>query len=363
MASSIYAVIMAGGSGTRFWPASRQRTPKQLLALAGRESLLAATARRLSPLIAPDCVYVVTGALLQEATARAVPQVPPAQVLAEPAPRNTAPCVAWALATVLRRDPEAVLAVLPSDHFIADEPAFQRAVAKALDVAKEDYLVTIGIVPTRPETGYGYIEVGDKLPNEAHRGAFVATRFVEKPDRATAEAFVAGGKHLWNAGMFFFRGQAMARAFEKLLPEAWQGALAITAARAQGEQETLARVFPTLPSVSIDNAIMEKADRVAVIPGDFGWNDVGSWESAWELATKDSDSNALPEGSVRVDARGNYVCDRTTTGNKRVYALVGVSDLVLVETDDAVLLIPRDRAQDVRSVVEELKKRGDKDRL
>jgi mannose-1-phosphate guanylyltransferase len=370
MASGIYAVIMAGGAGTRFWPASRRAMPKQLLALASdaNESLLGATARRLAPLIAPERVYVVTGGHLKEATAKAVPGVPDGQILAEPAPRNTAPCVAWALVTLLRQDPEAMLAVLPSDHFIADEPAFLRAVEKALDVARDDYLVTIGVVPTRPETGYGYIEVGESLsaPSASTEspGASVAARFVEKPDRARAEAFLSGGKHLWNAGMFFFRGQAMARAFEKHMPDVWQGALAIDAAARRGEEaEALARVFPGLASISIDNGIMEKADRVAVVPGDFGWNDVGSWESAWELALKDGEGNALPAGSIQVDARGNFVCDRTTGGSKRLYALVGVSDLVLVETDDAVLLIPRDRAQDVRSVVEELKSRADKGRL
>jgi mannose-1-phosphate guanylyltransferase len=280
------------------------------------------------------------------------------------------------VATLLRRDPEAIIAVLPSDHFIGDEPAFLRAVEKALEVAKEDYLVTIGVVPTRPETGYGYIEVGDVLASSSEESsakssnspkspsAYAAARFVEKPDRARAEAFVKGGKHLWNAGMFFFRAKTMAKAFEKDLPDVWKGAIDIDAAAKAGNGAgVLAQVFPTLPSISIDNGIMEKADRVAVVPGDFGWNDVGSWESAWELAPKDGEGSSLPEGSIAVDARGNYVADRTTTGKKRVYALVGVSNLVLVETDDAVLVIPRDRAQEVRSVVEELKKRGDKSRL
>jgi mannose-1-phosphate guanylyltransferase len=337
--------------------------PKQLLPLAGvpNESLLAATARRLEPLVSADRVYVVTGARLAESTRQALPLVPPSQILAEPAPRNTAPCVAWAVATLLRREPGATVAVLPSDHFIGDEPAFRTAVSKAEEIASRGYLVTIGIVPTRPETGYGYVEVGDKIASGAVAlDAFVAARFVEKPDRARAEAFVSGGRHLWNAGMFFFRAEVMAQAFEKHLPEVWRGILDIDAAARHGrESEVLGRVFPTLHSVSIDHGVMEKADRVAVVPGRFGWNDVGSWESAWELAKKDGADNAVPAGSITIDARGNYVCDRTTSGSKRVYALVGVKDLVLVETDDAVLVIPRDRAQDVRSAVEALKKRND----
>jgi mannose-1-phosphate guanylyltransferase len=260
----------------------------------------------------------------------------------------------------LRRDPEAIVAVLPSDHFIGNEPAFLSSIEDALVVAKEDYLVTIGIVPTRPETGYGYIEVGERLSPSA----FHVARFIEKPDRSRAEAFVAGGKHLWNAGMFFFRARTMARAIEQHMPSLYRGLVDIEDAAARGQEpEVLARVFPTLPSVSIDHGIMEKAERIAVVPGDFGWNDVGSWESAWELARKDVANNALPDNAIAVDAKGNYVCDRTTVGGKRVYALVGVSDLVLVETDDAVLLIPRERAQDVREVVQILRSRNDQSRL
>jgi mannose-1-phosphate guanylyltransferase len=367
-ATNLYAIVMAGGAGTRFWPLSRSDTPKQLLALAGdsREPLLAATVRRLAPLVPAARIYVATGERLAEATARALPGVPRAQILAEPVPRNTAPCVGWAVMTILRRDPDAVIAVLPSDHFIASEPGFLRAMERAVEVAADDSLVTIGIVPTRPETGYGYIEVADRLAPSA-RGlpeAYRVARFVEKPDRARAESFVAGKRHLWNAGMFFFRGRAMTRAIEAHMPELWRGLEEIEVAAHRGEEtEALSRVFPRLPSVSIDNGVMEKAERIAVVPGDFGWNDVGSWESAWELAPKDAEENALPEGAVKVDARGNYVCDRTSGTSRRVYALVGVSNLVLVETDDAVLLIPRERAQEVRAVVEALKARGDKGRL
>jgi len=355
--SKVYAVIMAGGAGTRFWPASRSLRPKQLLPLAGasNEALLSATVRRLAPLVTEDRVLVVTGEHLAEATARAVPKVPATQILKEPAPRNTAPCIAWANATIARLDPEAVVMVLPSDHFIADEAGFQRVLAAAVASAERGRVTTVGIVPTRPETGYGYIEVGDALEAEAR----TVKRFVEKPDRERAESFVAAGpsRYLWNAGMFFFKVRDMAALLERHLPGVAAGVSRIdAAARAGDASEVVREVFPTLESVSIDHGVMEKAEGLAVVPGDFGWNDVGSWQSAWELASHDSHGNAVGPDDVAIDARNNLAV--SLGASKKAVALVGVSDLVVVETDDAILVIPRDRAQDVRLVVDELKKRG-----
>jgi mannose-1-phosphate guanylyltransferase len=360
--NDVYAVIMAGGAGTRFWPASRELRPKQLLPLAAPgESLLAATVRRIAPIVPPERVYIATGAKLVDATARDLPGVPRANLLAEPVARNTAPCIGWATATIARKNPEALVMVLPSDHYISDEPGFLKVIERALAGARAGHLATIGIVPTRPETGYGYIEVGAAVAELASHGVSEVARFVEKPDRARAEGYVAGGKHLWNAGMFFFRARDMAAAIERHLPELAGGLARIDAAAARGDEaRELAATFPTLPSVSIDNGVMEKASRLAVVKGSFGWNDLGSWESAWELAPKDAAGNAAPEGTITVEAAGNLVSDLTTPGKpKRVYALVGVSNLVVVETDDAVLVMSRERAQDVKAVVAELKKRGD----
>jgi mannose-1-phosphate guanylyltransferase len=361
----VYAVIMAGGAGTRFWPASRALRPKQLLPLAGgsEETLLAATVRRLAPLVTEDRVIVVTGKHLAEATAKAVPNVPRAQILCEPAPRNTAPCIAWATATIARLDPDALVAVLPSDHFITDEEEFRRVLDHALKTAAGGRVTTVGIVPTRPETGYGYIEVGDVLDGESGpRSAKSVVRFVEKPDRARAEEFVAGGRHLWNAGMFFFRASEMAQLVERHLPDLAAGVAKIDeAARAGNESAVVDAVFPTLPSVSIDHGVMEKAAGLAVVPGSFGWNDVGSWQSAWELGSPDASGNALSGGALAIEAKNNLV--RTLGTSKKVVALVGVNDLVVVETDDAILVIPRERAQDVRLVVEALKASGRTDLL
>jgi mannose-1-phosphate guanylyltransferase len=356
----VYAVIMAGGAGTRFWPASRELRPKQLLPLGGdpNESLLAATVRRIAPLVPASNVYIATGAKLADATSRELPHVPRANVLAEPVPRNTAPCIGWATATIARSNPDAIVMVLPSDHYITDEEGFRALIAKAIAGARAGYMATIGVVPTRPEVGYGYIELGAEIDG----GMREVARFVEKPDRARAEQYMAGGKHLWNAGMFFFRARTMLDAIRGCMPDLADGLARIDAAASMGDEaRELASTFPGLPSVSIDTGVMEKASRLAVVPGNFGWNDVGSWESAWELASKDDAGNALPARAVAVGARGNLVRDLTSEGTraKKVFALVGVNDLVIVETDDAVLIIPRDRAQDVRSVVQALKTRGD----
>jgi len=353
----VHAVILAGGSGTRFWPASRRHMPKQLLPLAGRadERLIAATVRRIEPLVPMQRIWISTGADLVDATAAVLPGIDRSHLLAEPVARNTAPCIGWASAAIARADPDAVIAVLPADHFIADEPAFRAVLERALRTAENGWLTTVGIVPTRAETGYGYIEVGEVIAEGVHAVA----RFLEKPNRERAEAFVSGKRHLWNAGMFFFRASVMRAAIAKHLPILASGLEKIDAAFARGEEAlALAQVFPTLPSVSIDHGVMEKAERIAVVPGSFGWNDVGSWQVTWEMSERDAQGNAVPAESVVIDASNNLVRDITRGATGRTWALVGVSDLVIVESDDAVLVIPRERAQDVRLVVDALKARG-----
>ncbi len=343
---AVFAIVLAGGAGTRFWPASRALKPKQLLALAGDETLLAATVNRIAPIVKPEHVLVATGAHLLDATRAAVPLVPEENFLAEPMPRNTAPAIAWATAEILRRDSDALCMVLPSDHFIGAPSAFLACVEEALEGARRDFLTTLGIKPTRAETGFGYVEVGALIAGTLHE----ASRFVEKPSAETAEAYVASGKYLWNAGMFFFSAPTMRDALYAHLPE-----LAHVAFSDRAKES-----FSSMQSISIDHGVMEKASlvpgRVAVVPGDFGWSDLGSWQSAWELGARDANDNVLPDGSVAIDSRGNLV----RADSKRTYALVGVSDLVIVETDDAVLIVPRDRAQDVKLAVEKLRTLGSK---
>lgn len=354
--SEAWTVIMAGGVGARFWPLSRRARPKQLLALGPTgDSLLAATLGRIAPVVPAARAYVVTSEALAAATRAAVPEVPGEQVLAEPVGRNTAPCVGWAAAHVARRDPSGVLAILPADHHVGDEPAFRAVIERAIDAARDGDIVTVGVRPTRPETGYGYVEVADEIAAGVHRAA----RFVEKPDHRRAEQFLADGRYLWNSGMFFFRADVILAAIHEHLPDLGRALAEYDAAAAAGDEAALvAATYADLPSVSIDHGVMEKVSRVAVVPGDFGWSDLGSWTTAWELSTKDSEGNAAPAGAVLLDARGNYV--RAPAG--KCVALVGVEGLVVVDTEDALLVVPRERAQDVRAVVDALAARGDERR-
>ncbi len=356
---SIYALILAGGAGTRFWPASRKARPKQLLPLIGGDPLILETARRVLPICGGyQHILVASGRHLVEPTAAILPELPFENLLVEPVPRNTAPAIGWAAARVARQDPDAVLMVLPSDHHIADVPAFQATLERAVASARTGAITTIGIRPTHPETGYGYIEMGDVHAG----GGLTVKRFVEKPHRALAEELLATGRYLWNAGMFFFRARDMISAIRAHQPELASGLDAFDRAAAAGDEltEVLHR-FPTLPSVSIDKGVMEHMTTLAVLPGDFGWSDIGSWQSAWELAEKDSAGNSAPADAVFIGSKNNQVVDLRSGGHgkHRVIALVGVDDLVVVETDDALLIVPRERSQDVKEVVDALKRRGD----
>jgi mannose-1-phosphate guanylyltransferase len=358
MQTNVYALILAGGAGTRFWPASRVALPKQLLPLVGSSALITQTAERVLPLVGWERLLVATGKHLVEQTAELLTELLAGNMLVEPAPRNTAPCIGWAAFRVARTDPDGVLIVLPSDHHVQDLEGFAEALAEAVRSAASGMITTIGIRPTHAETGYGYIELAEEATGQS---ALPALRFVEKPDRARAEAFVAGGRHLWNAGMFIFRARDMVAAIRAHMPLLAEGLDAIDRAAVQGEEDAaVERIFPTLPSISIDHGVMDHLDRFAVVPGDFGWSDVGSFQTAWELADKDMAANAAPHGTVLLDARRNLVLDlRKKAPERRVIALVGVEDLVVVETDDALLVVPRSRSQDVKEVVAALKGRGD----
>ena len=351
-----YAVIMAGGVGSRFWPASKSGTPKQLLDLTkSGKTMIAATVERLAPQIPPSRVIIVTGKIIRDQVIKNLPDVPEKNILAEPEGRNTAPCIGWAALHVKKRDPEAVLAVMPSDHLVANVDAFKKSAQLAIDAAKKGSLVTFGIVPSGPETGFGYIETGDKEID----GVKAVLRFVEKPDLETAKKYIEAGNFVWNSGMFFFSAGKILSEIEEQMPKLGKGLNIIDSAIAAGNEHTvLDEVFPTLPSESIDYGIMEHAENILCVPVDFGWSDLGSWAAAYDLSKKDEHKNAIDGDTVIVNSSSCLV-----KGSDKLIALVGVDNLIVVDAGDAILVCNKDSDQDVKKVVNELKKRGLSDLL
>lgn len=339
---------MAGGSGTRFWPLSRAGRPKQFLALATKKPLIVETLARMGGLATPKQTRVVCGAAHAKLVQKALPKLPKANVLVEPVARNTAPAIALATAHVARVDPQGVIVVLPSDQHVADVKAFQQSLAHAVEVAREGRIVTLGIKPTRPETGYGYIRLGSPLSGAARTVA----AFVEKPDVAKAQQYLASGDYLWNAGIFVFRADVMLAAFAQHMPELSQRLDVLRAALGtKKEKAVVAREFPKFPSTSIDYGVAEKASNIAVVPSDCGWSDVGSFNALPDVRTCDADGN-VTEGALLlvIDSKGCVVL-----GGERPVAVVGMTDVVVVDAGDAVLVLPKDKSQDVRKVVEALK--------
>ena len=355
MASLIHPVILCGGAGTRLWPLSRTLEPKQLLALAGTRSLLRETvartrdpARFAAPLILCNELhrFLIAEQLLEDG-------VEPAAVVLEPAARNTAPAVAAGALLLAAKDPDAVMLVMPSDHVIRDQEAFLAALASAAAAAAAGALVTFGIAPDGPETGYGYIERGAALPGV--EGAFSVARFVEKPNAETAAALLAKGGHSWNSGMFVFRARRYLDELGRLAPAMLA---AVEAAVEQGADEhdfvrLGAAAYEACPADSIDYAVMEKTADAAVVPADLGWSDVGAWSTLWEIAEKDADANVILGDVMAADAKRSYL-----RSDGPLLAAVGVEDLVVVATGDAVLVAPRDRVQEVKAVTETLAKAG-----
>jgi mannose-1-phosphate guanylyltransferase len=344
-----HAVVLAGGAGTRLWPASRRLRPKQFLALGGDETLLAATVRRARGAATGD-VVVVTAADQVDLVREGAPGV---AIVAEPVARNTAAALGLAAVHLLARDRDAVIGAMPADHHIADEVGWARVVERAFAVAeRSDAVCTVGVVPTRADTGFGYLELGASLEADLGvPGVRAVARFVEKPDASAAAGYLTGGRHLWNAGMFFVKARRLLDDITRFLPETGAALAIVAAALESGPAAAAAeaaRVYPALPSVSIDHGVMEKAAQVVTVPGDFGWSDIGSWSALADLAGQDGGNTVLGDVVV-VEGSGNVV-----VAESGVVAVVGCSDLVVVRSGDAVLVIPRERSQDVRRAVDAL---------
>jgi mannose-1-phosphate guanylyltransferase len=342
---SLHAVILAGGSGTRFWPLSRAKKPKQFLPLVTGRPLITETFLRVEPLCPSSRTWVVCGKDHAAAVRAALPNLPQAHLVVEPAARNTAPAIGLACVHALREDADATLVVLPSDHHIARPDAFRDALQAASRACQDGTVVTLGIRPSRAETGYGYLRRGA----EQAPGVYAVDAFVEKPDAATAEKYVRDAAYSWNAGIFIFRADVMLEALRRHLP-------AVHAGLTQGGD------FTKLQSISIDYGVMEpesKLGRIAMVPGDFGWSDVGSFAALPEVRKLDASGNALSGDALAIDCTE---CVIMAEGG-RLVAAVGLRGLCVVDAGDAILVVPRDRAQDVRSVVDALKARGSGDKL
>lgn len=353
----MYIVILAGGSGTRFWPLSRSARPKQLISITGDRTMLQRTVERVLPL-KPKRILIITNAIQAEETERQLAHYRkvPIDVISEPLARNTAPAIGLAATIIAAHDPQGVMVVLPADHFIKDEESLRQTLVHASHAARNGYLVTLGIMPSRPETGYGYIEADMELRGA---GPFPVRRFVEKPPLAQAITYLEEGNFFWNSGMFIWRADTILQELQSHLPAMAETFSKISFTNDVWElsdlDQQIAAVYDSVESVSIDVGVMEKSSRVQVVPVEMGWSDVGSWSSLPEVI----DANAA--GTVCVNAKGHVSIDSSDCiiySDSRFVATVGVKNLIIVSTPDAVLVCDTSRAQDVKKVVEEFGKQG-----
>lgn len=350
----ITAVIMAGGRGERFWPKSRNNRPKQFLSLTSDgETMIQKTVKRLSPLVSAEDIFIVTNAAYADLVNDQLPDVPRENILCEPCARNTAPCIAFAAAIIQKKYGDAMMLVLPSDHLIGYENIYIKTLQTAIRTAEEgNNLVTIGITPAYPETGYGYINFGKEAGD-----AYEVERFVEKPDLPTAKKYLASGKYLWNSGMFVWKASAIMYNMKQFMSEIHDGAVRIgDSYGTDSYEETLIKEFTAFTSESVDFGIMEKASDIYTIPGSFGWDDVGSWLAVERINETDDKKNYFDGDVIAVDSERTTVC-----GGKRLVAAIGTRDIVIVDTDDVLLVCSKNNTQDVKKVIAQLKEHGRND--
>ncbi|HJQ14489.1 MAG TPA: sugar phosphate nucleotidyltransferase [Anaerolineales bacterium] len=351
-----YAVIMAGGGGTRLWPISRKETPKQLLPLLGKDTLFQSTVARLEKLFPPERILVVTVAEQAREMQKQVPAIPLENYLIEPSPRGTASVVALAAAVLQKRDPQAAMAIQTSDHYIRNRDLFHYLIRAAFEVAQENYLVTLGITPTYPSTGYGYIQQGAALDGDYKYPVYTVERFREKPDQETAQKLLRSGDHSWNSGMFVWRADTILGEVKRQMPELFNVVSKIAGAWGTPEQdEVVQEHWFSLKSQTIDYGVMEKAERVAVLPaGGLGWNDVGAWDSLFDVLLPDMNGNVAANSQhLAVDTHNTLVYSKT---DERLVVTIGIDDIVVVDAGDVLMVCKVDQSQKVKDVVEHLKK-------
>ena len=350
----ITAVIMAGGSGVRFWPKSRNNCPKQFLSLTkDGETMIQKTVRRIRRLVPDEDIFIVTNEAYMELASQQLSGIPAENFLAEPCSKNTAPCIAYAAEVIKKKYGDAVMIVLPSDHLVRFEELFISALKKAASVACEgEKLVTIGITPSYPETGYGYIRFG-----EEKNGAFEVHHFAEKPDRQTASKYIMSGKYLWNSGVFVWQTSSFLAQLEKYLPDVYRSACAIGEAIGDADSSTKIRdIYGDMMNISIDTGLMERSPDIYVIPGSFGWDDVGSWGAVARINDTDDDMNYSEGDVVSVGNKRTVIC-----GGKRLVAAAGLDDIIIVDTDDVLLVCAKNSTSDIRKIVAQLSAQGRED--
>ena len=342
------AVIMAGGRGERFWPRSRFHKPKQLQAIAGSETMLQMTVKRMQPLIPLEQIYIVTDQKLEREVKRQLPGLPERNVIAEPVGRNTAAAVGLSAVQIGRLDEDATLAVLPADHLIFDEKEFLACLSIGAKVAREkNRLVVFGIKPDRPETGYGYIKAGGEISEKVYE----VETFVEKPDEKTAKKFLASGRYYWNSGMFVWKYSVIMAAIEKHMPRLFAGLQKI---RTAPKKEVITEVYEKIENISIDYGVMEKAQNRVMVMGDFRWDDIGSWLAMERIWQKDGEGNVSQGKFVGIDTHNSII-----VGDKTLVATIGISNMIVVTTDDAILICPKEKAQEVKKMIRKLVDMGE----
>lgn len=349
---NIYGVIMAGGGGTRFWPASRQKTPKQLLNLTGNDLMINETIKRVSKVVDENKIFIVTNSSQADKMCEVTPEfIGEGHILSEPSARNTSACIGYAAIEIMKKYGDGVMCIFPADHYIKDEESFVKIFNEAIRTAMaSEKLVTIGIMPSFPSTGYGYIKY-----NKSNDMVKEVIEFVEKPDLDTAKKYIESGEYAWNSGMFIWKASTILDNFKRYLPDIYNCLDQISdSIGTEDEKAVIERIYPSIPSVSIDYGIMEKSSDVVVLTGEFGWNDVGSWDTMDALFKSDHNGNIICGDQINIDTE-NCI----SVSNGRLIATIGVENLIIVETDDALLVCSRNKAQNVKEVVDLLKEKGE----
>jgi mannose-1-phosphate guanylyltransferase len=354
-----YAVIMAGGGGTRLWPLSRRAKPKQMLRLFGEKTLFQMAVDRLLPIIPNESIFVVTVDEQSKQLKAQAPQIPLENFILEPMPRGTASVVGIAASLLNERDPESVMAILTSDHYIGDEEEFRGILSSAYEMALKGNLVTIGVKPTYPATGYGYIHEGEQIAEVLHRPVYDVKTFVEKPSHEIAEEYYVSGKYVWNSGMFIWKTEQILKEITRQMPELSNGLERIRAQIGNSDYlKVFSEVWDEIESETIDYGVMENAKNVCVIPaGNMNWFDIGSWDRFFDLHDVDSDGNLfLCKENIHIDTKNSMILQQLDVSSEKLVAVMGIEDLIVVDTDDVILICHRDRAEEVRSLVQALSK-------